>query len=555
MEQNFDDYLKQELEASTFKATDADWQQALAMLEDEDKKDKPVFFYWRNILLILASLAIGFFAIKNIFSKQNATPLTKNTATQNATIASTLPTNKVVNNATKTIGVEKPQSTPTPNATSQLPSNTKTDNELNKNSNAITNVNIDAQNSKPIINAKRDLKNSCNKNSSIKQKINNAAMPSRVTNTIDSNVQIVNTDNIIKTSKAPKVVAHIKSILPSINTKSYKNKKTTQTSKANSNLIAESKKTITNKKVKKSKDKIVNSIKNIAQASKNIAPVDSEVYKIEQANLAQIKAFNEAKYKTKNNEVAKTPRDDSKYNPRYKPNAKFVKQTATAIVVKLDTAAPKANTVLKAKNKSQFDKKIKLNIKTGLMVNKGFANKDSAIVTKAFNVAPYVSFGIAKNITQKLSLEAQIGITYFNAINLQKQSPVYQYTFTRQAIDNFTVNYKRMNELFVPINIHYLFAKNNYLTAGLGLGYIIDVQSLVQENNKANPTLQYGYKTGFNKLDMMAHFGYGYKINNRINLEINVFKGFMDVTKDAYFKNIQFDTQTRIALGLKFNLN
>jgi hypothetical protein len=71
MENNFDQYLKNEVEANSFTATEDDWQQALALLEEDKDNKKPILFYWKNLLFVLAGLSVGVYFICNNISNKN----------------------------------------------------------------------------------------------------------------------------------------------------------------------------------------------------------------------------------------------------------------------------------------------------------------------------------------------------------------------------------------------------------------------------------------------------------------------------------------------------
>ena len=109
--------------------------------------------------------------------------------------------------------------------------------------------------------------------------------------------------------------------------------------------------------------------------------------------------------------------------------------------------------------------------------------------------------------------------------------------------------------------------KKHYLMFALGASYNLDVSSKVTEsvstssnsigNNSKSASIssstQSGYSTGFNQFDVFAQIGYSYQLFNKLMVQLTYQQGFVDMTKNAYFKNSLTNTQSRISIGLKYN--
>jgi len=268
--------------------------------------------------------------------------------------------------------------------------------------------------------------------------------------------------------------------------------------------------------------------------------------------------------------VTRPARDESIYNPRYISSlSKYIPERLDSITV--ITYKPVAEIVQPIINSNSEKTSVKIRhpfeviLFAGLNANKGFSGNVTDPLSWA--LSPYVSGGIEKQFTSKLSMATHVGFTYFNALNTEMKSTSYQYGFGLDS-SSFTIAHKKLLELYLPVSVYYEVLKNHYLMASLGVSYGVDVSSKVTETSLSNntgfpsynskaattmTTMESGYRSGFNQFDMFAQIGYSYKLVNSLMIQCVFQQGFFDITKNDYFKNSLNNTQTRISIGLKYN--
>jgi hypothetical protein len=188
----------------------------------------------------------------------------------------------------------------------------------------------------------------------------------------------------------------------------------------------------------------------------------------------------------------------------------------------------------------------------GMNANKGF--KGNVNSPMGWGFSPYVGMGFEKPIAEKITMGASVGFTYFNGLNTEKKQTNYIYSFGYDSTE-FSVDHKKMFQMVVPLSIQYQLLSNHFLSATLGVSYAYDIASDVKETKDASTKKQFGYRTGFNQLDVFAQIGYGLKLSDRIMFQLMYQQGFIDMTKNAYFNNTNKDKQTRISIGFKYSFH
>jgi hypothetical protein len=186
----------------------------------------------------------------------------------------------------------------------------------------------------------------------------------------------------------------------------------------------------------------------------------------------------------------------------------------------------------------------------GANANKGI--KGNAVTAIPWGIAPFVSVGLEKQVSSKLSISSQVGFTYFNGLNLTKQVNNYKYSF---GVDSttFSVTSKKLFQMYLPIALYYQFMQKHSVFTSVGLSYAFDVSSLVKEDQQSPQYNSFGYRNGFNTVDLFLQLGYQYSINKNLSAQLLFQQGFMDMTKNNYFENNQSDKQSKISIGIKYN--
>jgi hypothetical protein len=249
--------------------------------------------------------------------------------------------------------------------------------------------------------------------------------------------------------------------------------------------------------------------------------------------------------------------NSEKYNPRYIASLKdYVPEQYDSVTVITYTQAPKQveNNVPNAtpNQDTNAKKKIALSffLMGGMNINKGI-NGNTA-TSMPMGVSPFLNAGIEKQIHKKISISAQVGFTYFNALNLETKVTSYRYSF---GVDSnvFAVNYKKLLQFYLPVSVRYQLTQQHSILASLGMAYATDVSSLVKEHQSANSYQSFGYSSALNMMDVFAQLGYQYQVNPKLSATVLLQQGFMDISKNSFFNNTTQHSQSKMSLGLKYN--
>lgn len=261
-------------------------------------------------------------------------------------------------------------------------------------------------------------------------------------------------------------------------------------------------------------------------------------------------------------------RDETSYNPRYMASlSNYIPErldsitilryqpmnSATADAVSAKSAEGSTNTVVKENPSSSFGPKpLEFFLMAGVNMNKGFAGNVDAPIKWGFS--PYVGAGLSKSISSKITLASHVGFTYFNGLNTEKKVTNYVYSFGYDSTQ-FSVQHKKMFEMYLPVSLYYQVIRNHYLMASIGGSYAMDVSSSVKANSQAKATNQNGYRSGFNAVDIFAGLGYSVQVFRNLMLQFGFQYGFLDRTKNDYFNSNQHHSQTRFSLGIKYSFS
>lgn len=186
----------------------------------------------------------------------------------------------------------------------------------------------------------------------------------------------------------------------------------------------------------------------------------------------------------------------------------------------------------------------------GCNANKGLHGNTTTQVP--WGLAPFVSFGLQKKLSTKLSLATQVGFTYFNGLNLESKVTSYRYSFGVDS-SSFTVSYRKWLQFYLPITLSYSWRKGHEVLVSAGMTYATDMNSLVKENANTSAYQANGYRNGFAAIDVMAQLGYQLQLNPRFAALLLWQQGFRDVTDNQYFNQTDVHRQSKLTLGIKYH--
>jgi hypothetical protein len=106
----------------------------------------------------------------------------------------------------------------------------------------------------------------------------------------------------------------------------------------------------------------------------------------------------------------------------------------------------------------------------------------------------------------------------------------------------------------VLVGLFYLPAERHQISLGVGISYLNNVYGKLTETLQSETTesLQWGYRQGIKKLDMMLNMGYAYRLTTRISFETSLLYGFSDLSDNNFWQNEQFNRNVFIKAGIRY---
>ncbi|MBL7765206.1 MAG: hypothetical protein JNJ58_03880 [Chitinophagaceae bacterium] len=529
---SLDRFLRDKVEEADFPFKEEYWLKAAALLDEEDKDRKKPFF-WRGLSIVLGILILGGATV--LFSKIGRTEKPE-TASSPMAMAESHPlktatdTNSSTNSSSSNASVDMP-------VTHELPAETAIQSTTNKIHDEGVKVKKEAPQTASI-----------NTNSTIPrvqdiatEKISeprNSKSVSEPQNMAPSNAEPVDPkdDHISRSAKR----------------KMAKNQKAKENIPIASNLKTNERK---NTRSSQSADTIA---KQPLETPEGQVQAPQPKKELNQVNL---NGRNMVALDTETH-AYRIPLTPEQSNPRYQASlANYVPLRVDSMtVIRLKPADEKKDqgiapiepiAVNPTINEPQQKKKnINFYLLAGINANKGFKGNINTPVP--WGISPYLGAGLEKKMSNKLTLSAHVGFTWFNALNTEKKVINYYYSFGIDSSEIIVTNQK-MLQAYLPISAYYEIIKKHYAFASIGLAYAFDVFSQVKDSRNPGATNQYGYRTGFNQLDMFLQAGYMYQISQRIQAQLFFQQGFFDMTKDSYFNNTVTNAQSRLSIGIKYN--
>lgn len=499
-----DYFLQEKVDEAQFEFKDSYWAKMENMLNDEEKPSKKRFAFWRGLsiaigLVLVGALAYIGVAIQNKSERNDEIKLnSKNSLVQ-------LSQTQSVKNDTLLNEERQISSASTPTIANMT--NAEEDSNRIKRKNLIKE---DSRNNKKV-DSKR-----------YKKKV------AKVESLNDTTVlEKVDLKKVVKAKIAKRKHYHISQSHNTLNANSA--------SKSNQN---------TNAKIAKSENEKENSsstTSNVHLLGNSMKAVDTTIY------------------------TGISIEEQMKLNPRYREDLKsYVPERLEKItIITYESNGAKTATNKDLQKELQVEgtkdtisninnlKPISLFCLLGANLNKGF--KSNLPNSMPWGFAPFATLGMEKQISKKISIAAQVGFTYFNALNIEQRVQQYKYSFGVDSSEFFKIDYKKLWQLYLPLSVQYHLNSKHNLFASAGLSYSFEVNSLITDSRNSTLYPANGYRNGFNPWDVLMQIGYSYNLTNKLSALLMWQQGIMDMTKNNYFDKTQKHTQAKISIGIKYN--
>lgn len=516
-----DDFLQQKVDEAQFEFKESYWDKMESLL-DEDQKPKKRFLFWRGLSVLLGVALMSTIAF--LWSKSS------HKSTEHAQVAA-------VAENTKSESVA-----PTQNLSIDSNVNSGLKNQSNE-------IGIQTNESKVSSNVS-ELEKKHNKTRS-----NAKFRSSRKLNEVKNEDGLANAPRVTEAKGNPSSKS-----FPDFQDKDiHKNDEEILTN--SSSTISKKDKTIRDNHVEKQgRKKKLNQSRNAESESTVKDGPDKEALKNSTTkwNQQPMRVIDTTVF------YAKAPRDETQFNPRYIAGLEnYIPERLEKVTVITYEIEKSQVPVVKSESKMPIEEKgdssmspdVKRSIigfaMAGANFNKGFTG--NSVTRLPWGVSPFLSIGIEKPISQKISIAAQVGFTYFNGLNITQKAKQYTYSFGLDSSEYFSVNYTRIWQMYVPISLQYHLGNKHRLMLGVAGSYAMDTHSWVEDNQKNTSYSSNGYRDGFRTFDLLAQIGYDYKFNSKLSAMLFWQQGFSDVTKDNVLNHTQRNMQSKLSLGIKYN--
>ncbi len=523
-----DDFLRKKVENAHIPINEMHWEDALRRLDDGEESKKGGFLFWSVLILFISLASLGTYLF---FPKNNKKAIVKN-ETNNTQIKNN--NEDIIETNDETLQSKK-----------NIDSNRNVQNETVKNINEYekvtsgkkqekeNNVAINNQNNANILISKKDIENN---NSSINEKntdlTQNIKLPKNNNNNFENNEKLLGDEknNVVNSAK--------------LNNKKTKNKK------------PETLKNNTEHKANAEKDEL------IVDKNYTVKPIAEQVKKQEpkKINPASLSALNPRYVKGLENYTSIKKNDTVELSTAQIENL-IAKNNKDTTISRNVTSIKKPIKIIE-KSKAGFFTDVQLNYSKGFKKSSNSYNANSNPVLNPittndpikWSISPYVGIGYCFPISNRFDFFGSLAWTMQNNLNINDYSYQVKYGFGKDST-SMIVNRKSQIQLEMPLQIGFKINNSNMLIGGFGLNYGLDVYSSVKDFETESFKNQFGFRSGINTIDLIAMFGYAYKINNNILLQANYSKGFIDKTNNTYFNNLNKDNTQRFSIGMKYLFN
>jgi hypothetical protein len=508
-----DDFLHNQVENAHFDFKEAYWDKMEVLLDEEQKeKKKPLFWRGLSIFVVALIVSAGAYILPKL--KQAEATNSAPTIVQSQAV-------EPVNTDQNIVSQNDTNVTPNTSSTSQESTSITPSNQSNTTSKSKSKSKSKSTQASNDIAPSQD-----------GQTLSNANQATPTPSSTD--VSASSTKQTKATAKQQSINADTKSTVPQLSKKEQKRADALARKEAKNQAKEEQ------QRQDQAKADLLNAQANLKKQDRNIAKKIEGMMPVDTIRYRQTAQQN-----------------SEKYNPRYIASLKdYVPEQYDSVTVITYTQAPKQveNNVPNAtpNQDTNAKKKIALSffLMGGMNINKGI-NGNTA-TSMPMGVSPFLNAGIEKQIHKKISISAQVGFTYFNALNLETKVTSYRYSF---GVDSnvFAVNYKKLLQFYLPVSVRYQLTQQHSILASLGMAYATDVSSLVKEHQSANSYQSFGYSSALNMMDVFAQLGYQYQVNPKLSATVLLQQGFMDISKNSFFNNTTQHSQSKMSLGLKYN--
>lgn len=157
-------------------------------------------------------------------------------------------------------------------------------------------------------------------------------------------------------------------------------------------------------------------------------------------------------------------------------------------------------------------------------------------------------------IHPKIALSTGITYTRLNENLSERSYKNITYGFG-ETVRTTSIKTLRLDYAELPLNIHYAFAKNHFINAGVSFSYLIQSAELIKtQNETVKEKHDNGHKQAINSYDAQVNFGYMAFLPKGFNIALNYHYGLMDVSKNESFKSNTFDRNSGLRLTVGYRL-
>jgi hypothetical protein len=295
------------------------------------------------------------------------------------------------------------------------------------------------------------------------------------------------------------------------------------------------------------------------QTEKSVLP--EKVFVPKTAQLIQGKAMQAIDTQVQTHRRPMSEEEMIRHNPRYRAALQqyVPEQNDSVTVIRFK---PVEKTVAQVYNSALTDTNLaryRLQLFVGSMLWRGFIGGNT------WSPAPYLSIGLEKTVSKRLTMATQVGFTYFASLQTQNRSISYRYKF---GIDSsvYTALHRMVFRIQWPIQFQYAINKEHALMLGAGAAWQPDGLSRVTAPQQVlsgggipsgNAPLvsknTLGYLHGIRAWDVFFQAGYQWQWHERMALQVLWQAGLRDMTNNTILSSNRIQRNNGLMVGLRYS--
>jgi len=199
----------------------------------------------------------------------------------------------------------------------------------------------------------------------------------------------------------------------------------------------------------------------------------------------------------------------------------------------------------------------RLGLEFGFALNDAIGSKTEQ--TQSLGLSSLAGISYRLQLSRNLSLLSAVRYTQLPSLAGDSTYTSTSFSFGIEA-EHINIRPLSLHQLELPVSLNWQLGPRSSLTAGSYFRYLINVQSEVARYD-SNPfetqpgpvNKAWGYKQGFEKLDLGLQLGYFYQLSEGLHLGIETQYGLRDMRNNSFYRETSFDRNLNARLVVRYD--